>query len=102
MLLIACPWCGPRSEVEFSYGGPAHVVRPTSPETISDAEWSAYLHTRRNPKGMHLERWRHTHGCRQWFNLARNTVSHEIAAVYRLNEPVPDRIETSAKKDRNA
>ncbi|MGZ8625813.1 MAG: sarcosine oxidase subunit delta, partial [Actinomycetota bacterium] len=24
MLLIPCPWCGPRDEVEFRYGGQAH------------------------------------------------------------------------------
>jgi sarcosine oxidase subunit delta len=23
--LIRCPWCGPREEVEFGYGGQAHV-----------------------------------------------------------------------------
>jgi len=26
MLLITCPWCGPREEPEFSYGGQAHVA----------------------------------------------------------------------------
>ena len=25
MLLIDCPHCGPRNEVEFRYGGEAHV-----------------------------------------------------------------------------
>ncbi len=25
MLLIPCPYCGPRSEEEFSYGNEAHV-----------------------------------------------------------------------------
>ncbi|MGE5094790.1 MAG: sarcosine oxidase subunit delta, partial [Betaproteobacteria bacterium] len=28
MLLIPCPWCGPREEIEFSYGGQAHVAYP--------------------------------------------------------------------------
>jgi sarcosine oxidase subunit delta len=31
MLLIECPWCGPRDEIEFSYGGEAHRVRPGDP-----------------------------------------------------------------------
>ncbi len=28
MQLIECPWCGPREEVEFHYGGQAHVAYP--------------------------------------------------------------------------
>jgi heterotetrameric sarcosine oxidase delta subunit len=92
MLLIDCPWCGPRGEIEFSYGGPSHVTRPGPPEAVSDAEWAKYLHTRQNPKGLHLERWRHTQGCRQWFNLARDTVTHRITAVYRMGEPPPDAV----------
>ena len=33
MLLITCPFCGPRSETEFSYGGPAVPARPDAPQT---------------------------------------------------------------------
>ncbi len=102
MLLIECPWCGPRAEIEYSYGGPSHVTRPGPPEAVSDAEWSAYLHTRRNPKGLHLERWRHTHGCRQWFNVARDTVTHRISAVYRMGEPIPAHVAQAVKKDGDA
>ena len=28
MQLIECPWCGPREETEFHYGGEAHVAYP--------------------------------------------------------------------------
>ncbi|NNM62319.1 MAG: sarcosine oxidase subunit delta, partial [Steroidobacteraceae bacterium] len=28
MLLIPCPYCGKRPEIEFTYGGQAHLVRP--------------------------------------------------------------------------
>jgi sarcosine oxidase subunit delta len=90
MLLIECPWCGPRGELEFSFGGPSHVERPGPPESVSDETWAKYLHTRDNPKGLHLERWRHTHGCRQWFNVARDTVTHRISAVYRMGEARPE------------
>ena len=31
MQLIPCPWCGPRDEVEFHYGGQAHVPYPEDP-----------------------------------------------------------------------
>ena len=44
---------------------------------------------RSNPKGVHCERWRHVHGCGRWFNLARDTVSDQILAVYRMGEPRP-------------
>ena len=55
----------------------------------SDAAWGEYLFFRDNPKGVHLERWRHTYGCGQWFNLARNTVTHEILSVYAITDPPP-------------
>ena len=44
---------------------------------------------RSNPKGLHFERWRHIHGCGRWFNLARDTVSDRILAVYEMGEPRP-------------
>ncbi|MCP1469775.1 sarcosine oxidase subunit delta [Sphingobium sp. OAS761] len=87
MLLISCPHCGPRDEVEFSCGGQSHIVRP--PESASDAEWAAYLFDRDNPRGVHRERWVHDHGCGQWFNIARDTVTHTISAVYPMGESAP-------------
>ena len=89
MLLISCPWCGPRDESEFSAGGEAHIVRPEDPDALSDAEWADYLFMRTNPKGRFLERWCHAHGCRRWFNVERDTVSDVITAVYRMGEPPP-------------
>ncbi len=89
MLKIDCPWCGVRTEDEFSCGGESHLERPSRPESVSDEEWTAYLFQRKNPKGIHYERWRHTYGCRQWFNVARHTVTHDILAVYRFDEPRP-------------
>ena len=65
MLLIACPWCGKREELEFSYGGQAHIAYPKDPQAVSDAEWAEFLFMRDNPKGVLLERWVHTHGCRR-------------------------------------
>ena len=90
MLLIACPWCGPRDELEFSYGGEAHIRRPEDPAALSDGEFAQYLFMRTNPKGVHAERWVHTAGCRRWFNVLRDTTSHEILAVYRMGEPRPE------------
>ena len=82
MLIINCPYCGPREESEFTCGGEAHIARPLAENSISDAEFADYLFLRDNPKGLFLERWRHTAGCRRWFNVARDTVTHEIIEVY--------------------
>ncbi|MEL0292177.1 MAG: sarcosine oxidase subunit delta [Alphaproteobacteria bacterium] len=84
MLLITCPHCGPREESEFACGGEAHIARPLVENSITDAEFADYLFLRDNPKGMFLERWRHTAGCRRWFNVARDTVSHDIIEIYAM------------------
>ena len=89
MLLIPCPWCGPRDEHEFSYGGEAHIARPAAPERLSDEQWADYLFMRSNRRGPHLERWMHAHGCRRWFNLARDTVTHEVFGAYRMGAKPP-------------
>jgi sarcosine oxidase subunit delta len=87
MMQIPCICCGPRDESEFVCGGTSHIRRPAPGE--EDAIWGAYLFFRENPKGLHFERWRHVHGCGQWFNVARDTVTHEISAVYSMTEPAP-------------
>jgi len=89
MLLIPCPFCGPRAETEFSYGNEAHIARPKEPESISDEEWAEYVFMRSNTQGVFLERWVHAHGCRRWFNVARNTVTYEILAVYPMGDAAP-------------
>ena len=85
MLLLECPWCGLRDEPEFVYGGTTHIQRP--PPSATDWEWSEYLYFRDNPRGVHHERWRHAFGCGQWFNVARDTVTHEVLSVRRMTEP---------------
>jgi sarcosine oxidase, subunit delta len=82
MLLITCPHCGPREETEFTCGGEAHVARPLAENTLNDTEFAEYLFLRDNPKGVFLERWRHASGCRRWFNMARDTISHAIIEIY--------------------
>lgn len=89
MLRIPCPWCGIRDETEFRYGGQAHIERPADPDALSDDAWAEYLFMRDNPKGAFAERWVHVAGCRRWFNLRRDTVTHEILAVYRIGEAPP-------------
>lgn len=92
MLQIRCPWCGVRDEAEYRFGGESHIERP-SPDA-DDARWSDYLFNRENPKGVHFERWCHSFGCGQWFNAARDTVTHEFLAVYPMGsgKPAPDEL----------
>jgi heterotetrameric sarcosine oxidase delta subunit len=81
MLLIPCPWCGPRNETEFHYGGQAGIAYPEDPHALGDAEWAEYLFVRDNPKGWFTERWAHTAGCRRWFDIQRHTVTYEFRPV---------------------
>ncbi|GAA1808688.1 sarcosine oxidase subunit delta [Luedemannella flava] len=78
MLLIRCPWCGPRNETEFHYGGQAGVAYPADPAALSDEEWGRFLFVRANPKGAWEERWSHAAGCRRWFTLRRDTSTNEM------------------------
>ena len=82
MLIIPCPYCGPRPENEFRYAGEAHIARPADPEALSDAAWADFLYMRTNPKGRHAERWRHVHGCGRFFNCVRDTVTDRIERTY--------------------
>jgi sarcosine oxidase, subunit delta len=84
MLLIPCPYCGKRPELEFSYGGQAHIARP--PPTAEAAEWTAFQYQRANIRGPHAERWRHTHGCGRFFNVERDTTTDQILRSYRSGE----------------
>ncbi len=89
MLLIDCRWCGPRPELEFRYGGEAHVARDPDPDRLHDAAVAELLYLRSNPRGWHRERWRHAHGCGQFFNALRHTVTDRFAATYRPGEVQP-------------
>lgn len=91
MLLIPCPYCRmERPEIEFRYGGEAHLARPLAPAGLTDAEWAAFLYMRSNPKGLHVERWRHVHGCGRFFNAVRHTVTDRILMTYEAGMPRPD------------
>jgi sarcosine oxidase subunit delta len=78
MLLIPCPFCGPRAEIEFSNAGEGGLIRPRDPATLSDTEWAAFLYMRGNPKGPHQERWRHAQGCGRFFTISRDTITDQF------------------------
>jgi len=99
MLVIHCPICEmDRPEIEFRYAGEAHIARPADPLALSDAAWADYLYMRTNPKGLHIERWRHVYGCARFLNAVRHTVSDRILTTYKVGAPKPD-LQDFAGKD---
>lgn len=96
MLIIPCPHCGPRPELEFRYGGQAHIARPADPAALSDSAWAAFLYERDNERGIHAERWRHIHGCARFFNVLRNTATDEILSSYKTGEARPETVKNGA------
>ena len=85
MMLILCPWCGGRNQIEFTYGGDATLRRP-APDASSDA-WFGYVYLRGNPCGPHDELWLHSAGCQCWFKLRRDTRTHRILASAPPDKP---------------
>ena len=69
----------------------AHLRRPAThdPAHVSDAEQRDYLFMRRNPKGLHFERWRCDRGCGKWFHAVRDTVTMDFKATYGIAELPP-------------
>jgi sarcosine oxidase subunit delta len=82
MLLIPCPWCGLRDEIEYVCGGQADRKWPEHPRELTDQQWGDFLYLRENPRGAYRERWHHLFGCRQWFIVVRDTRTHAIAATF--------------------
>ena len=80
MMLIPCPFCGPRNEDEFTCWSEA-APRPADPSPLSDTEWVDYVYKHRNPKGRVREQWWHARGCRRWILVERDTLTHEIASA---------------------
>jgi len=88
MLLLTCPHRGVAAEeTEFAPGGEAHLRR-MGPEA-SDDDFRDYLFQRRNPRGVHFERWRHAYGCGKWFHVARCTATLEIFGSYSAQLAAP-------------
>ena len=87
MLHIPCPYCGPRDETEFHYGAEAHIDYPDT-TTINDSDWAKFVFFRANPKGWLAERWVHSAGCRRWFSVWRNTITHEFGPSYTIGSQI--------------
>jgi heterotetrameric sarcosine oxidase delta subunit len=75
MILIRCPWCGPRDAAEFHCSG---ETRPR-PDAMSATplQWRDYLYFPANPRGPVTETWYHRMGCRKFFAIERDTDTNE-------------------------
>jgi heterotetrameric sarcosine oxidase delta subunit len=78
MILLPCPYCGPRSVSEFRYVG--EVSERPDPNETGVEEWRAFLYARNNPAGWTTETWFHSAGCRQHLVAERHTVTNEVRA----------------------
>jgi sarcosine oxidase subunit delta len=76
MQIFVCPFCGPRDETEFHYGGEAGNARPEGHATPA-GRWAEYLHMRKNPKGRTDEIWVHL-PCREFFMMTRDSLTHAV------------------------
>ena len=81
MLKFECPYCQTMAdETELVCGGQAHITREAG--RSSDEKFSSYLFYRKNPRGVHFERWLHQFGCGKWFIAARCTLTMEVFGTY--------------------
>ncbi|MFE0017052.1 sarcosine oxidase subunit delta [Mesorhizobium sp. NPDC059054] len=78
MQLFTCPFCGPRPETEFHYGGEHGNLRPDGAD-VGAERWADYLYMRSNPKGATREIWVHM-TCGEFFAMERDTVTHKLAS----------------------
>lgn len=81
MLIFECPHCGiTTDETELAPGHEAHLKRAGA--EASDDDFESYMFARKNPRGVHFERWRHAYGCGKWFLAARCTATLEVFGTY--------------------
>lgn len=78
-MIIECPYCGKRDAREFTYVGDALRTPPAL--NAPTEEWMKYVYERQNPRGPHHEHWQHSHGCRQFMTVVRDTATHQIHDV---------------------
>ncbi len=79
MLQLTCPFCGPRDEREFTYGGPLTERRPDNADNLEPEAWVERLTVPDNPLGVVREWWWHERGCGEWVLVERDTRSHALA-----------------------
>jgi sarcosine oxidase, subunit delta len=88
MILLPCPWCGPRPATEFAHVGEVSV-RP-DPAAATPAQWRGYLYLRANPCGWTSENWYHRMGCRRFIKVERHTETNEVRSAAAAAAESPD------------
>src|SRR5262249_62082072 len=83
MILLPCPWCGPRDASEFGHVGES-LPRP-DPAAASPEQWRSYLYLRANTCGWVVETWYHRLSCRRFIKVERHTETNET----RQTRPAP-------------
>ena len=84
---IPCPYCGERSNAEFTYLGDASPLRPrdarapTGQGAAPLRDMVDYVYVRGNPPGVLREWWQHTGGCRAWLMVERDVSTHAVGSV---------------------
>jgi heterotetrameric sarcosine oxidase delta subunit len=76
VILLPCPYCGPRNASEFRYIG--ELSERPDPNATSAEEWRAFMYMRANPANWTTETWFHRAGCRQHLVVERHTVTNEV------------------------
>ena len=74
-----------RDQSEFTYG---REVAPVPALDANAAEWQRFIFERDNPCGAHAEWWHHNNGCRQWLDIVRDTMTHEVLQIKVARPPV--------------
>ena len=87
MMLLPCPWCGPRVATEFAHIG--EVSARPDPGSATPAQWRGYLYLRANPCGWTSETWYHRMGCRRYIKVERHTETNEVRSATAAGVEVP-------------
>ena len=75
MMLLPCPWCGPRNVSEFRYV--SELVPRPDPAAATPGAWRDYLYLRDNTRGWVTETWYHRMGCRKFITVQRHTGTNQ-------------------------
>lgn len=101
MLRIECPFCGLRNHDEFTYLEDGSGEMPAL-DNIDGEAWYEAVFLRDNPRGMHIEDWHHTQGCRMVLRVSRNTLTHQILSVVPAHPDYKEMFSDSAKSANSA
>jgi sarcosine oxidase, subunit delta len=100
MILVPCPYCGPRNASEFRWLG--EVRHRPDPATATLGQWRHYLYMRRNVAGWNTERWFHRAGCWRYFVLERNTVTNQFSTANEASRETSAQPQDKSQYDKNA